>query len=109
MTDITPEGVDPEDMELEEFDTAISDHYGYIIDESAKMMQWSRGQVQVNQMMANRLRALSDEFDHIAGLHAIAARKMADFAADTISTEYSIIQSEPDEEEYEENDEDNDS
>lgn len=105
MTDI-PDDIDPEDMELEEFDTAISDHYGYIIDESARMMQWSRIQANTTREMANRLRGMSDEFDHIAGLHAIAARKLADFAADTISTEYSIIQSDPDDGEFIEDNDD---
>lgn len=82
--------VEPEG--LEDLDDAIRGHYGYIIDENSKMIQWSRTVVRDMQDMADRYRLLAEECDHISELHAIASRKLADLTGDILSVEFGITE-----------------
>lgn len=82
---------DPDTAELVELDEAITEHYGYLLDENAKMIQWSRAGVQGAKDIADSYRRMAEEADHIAELHAIGARRAADLMGDVISQEYGLV------------------
>lgn len=98
---------DPETSPLIEVDKEIARRTGWLIESNAEMINGSREQARSMLDLAEKYREMAEECEEIAKLHAIGARRVADFNGDLISAEWGItvLDDDGDDEEEDEDDE----